>query len=234
MIAERRERTVLETISHLPASGFVLIGGYAVNAYVPPRFSGDCDLVVLSGMTAIEELLLRNQFVRKEEGEAPYGVGTYLRYWKEEEKAGFDLLQGSVLDNRTGILFESALFEKYSAERVTNGKMDVRIIKLRVVDPELLFAMKFVPVRRADVRDMFMLSGKDLNWDLVIEHIANKCGRVIIEASLDRIKSIVEATGYRDDINSTFGRIPNNRYDLCQRRLNEFLSRLKNGLTRSS
>lgn len=233
MMAEKRERTVLETLCQLPASDFVLIGGYAVNAYVPPRYSRDCDLVVLSGMETIEQSLGKSHFVKKTGGEAPYGAGTYLRYWREGENMGFDLLQGSVIDNRTGILFESTLFEKYSAERVTNGRMDVRMIKLRVVDPELLFAMKFVPARRADVRDMFMLSGKGLDWDLVIEFIANKCGRKTIETSLDQIKTIVETKGYRDSINATFGRIPDNRFDLCQRKLNEFLGRLETGLTQA-
>jgi len=46
MMAEKRERTVLEPLAQLPVGGFVLIGGYAVNAYVPPRFSDDCDLVM--------------------------------------------------------------------------------------------------------------------------------------------------------------------------------------------
>jgi hypothetical protein len=226
MIAAKREQIVLETLAKLPAKDFVLIGGYAVNAYVPPRFSYDCDLVVLSRMDSIEELLLKNRFVRKEGGEAPYGVATYLRYWREEENVGFDLLQGSVLDNETGVLFESALLEKYSAERVTNGRMDVRMVRLRVVDPELLFAMKFVPARRADVRDMFMLSGKRLDWDLVTEFVTNKCTTNNLETNMGRIKSIIEAEGYRDSLQAAFGKIPDNRFNLCKRKFDDLLGRL--------
>lgn len=49
---DAREGVVLETLEKLPKDNIVLIGGYAVNAYVPPRFSIDCDFVVLgsSGM----------------------------------------------------------------------------------------------------------------------------------------------------------------------------------------
>ena len=42
---ESREALILQTLMELPKD-VVLIGGYAVNAYVPPRFSINCDLVV--------------------------------------------------------------------------------------------------------------------------------------------------------------------------------------------
>jgi len=55
---ESREELILETLQELPKDT-VLIGGYAVNAYVPPRFSIDCDLFVLKGMDKVKKILLK-------------------------------------------------------------------------------------------------------------------------------------------------------------------------------
>jgi hypothetical protein len=38
MTLDERERVVLETLQRLPKQSVVLVGGYAINAYVPPRF----------------------------------------------------------------------------------------------------------------------------------------------------------------------------------------------------
>ena len=39
-----REKEIFETLNKLKGLNFVLIGGYAVNAYTLPRFSVDCDI----------------------------------------------------------------------------------------------------------------------------------------------------------------------------------------------
>lgn len=41
-----REKEVFDTLKKIRECRFVLIGGYAVNAYTLPRFSVDCDIVV--------------------------------------------------------------------------------------------------------------------------------------------------------------------------------------------
>ena len=41
-----REKEIFETLRKLKDRNFVLIGGYAVNAYTLPRFSVDCDIVI--------------------------------------------------------------------------------------------------------------------------------------------------------------------------------------------
>ena len=46
MIFEEREKLIFELLEKLKGIDFVLIGGYAINAYTLPRFSVDCDLVV--------------------------------------------------------------------------------------------------------------------------------------------------------------------------------------------
>ena len=41
-----REKEIFETLKKMNNFKFVIIGGYAVNAYTLPRFSVDCDIVI--------------------------------------------------------------------------------------------------------------------------------------------------------------------------------------------
>lgn len=41
-----REKEIFDTLKAIRKYDFVVIGGYAVNAYTFPRFSDDCDIVV--------------------------------------------------------------------------------------------------------------------------------------------------------------------------------------------
>lgn len=41
-----RETEIFRTLVSLQSRHFVVIGGYAVNAYTLPRFSVDCDIVI--------------------------------------------------------------------------------------------------------------------------------------------------------------------------------------------
>jgi len=218
---DAREGIIIKTLERLPREDVVLIGGYAVNAYVPPRFSIDCDLVVLGSSSKLESLLREDGFKKVGEGDVSYG--TYVRYETEKVKVSFDLLKNSVVDRDTKIVFEGDLFQKYSAERTTVGRSVPTRIRMRIVDPELLFAMKFVSARRQDVRDMFMLSGADLNWDLISELVSVKCGRELIGKRSRSISRDVQSENFRDSLHGPFGRIPSERFELCRRRLVEFL-----------
>jgi hypothetical protein len=55
-----REKEIFETLKKMSKFNFVIIGGYAVNAYTLPRFSVDCDSVVKDkeDLKKIEKALL--------------------------------------------------------------------------------------------------------------------------------------------------------------------------------
>src|SRR5947208_5139662 len=175
---EAREAVIMKALRRLPRVDIVLIGGYAVNAYVPPRFSIDCDLVVLGSSSKLESLLKEDGFRKVAEGDV--SSGGYVRYGMEQVKVSFDLLKKSVVNRDTKIAFEGQLFKKYSAERTTVGRSVPTRIRMKIADPELLFAMKFVSARRQDIRNMFMLAGANLDWDLVTEWLWAKCDRKLM------------------------------------------------------
>ena len=218
---EAREAVIMKTLRRLPRVDIVLIGGYAVNAYVPPRFSIDCDLVVLGSSSKLESLLKEDGFRKVAEGDVSYGG--YVRYEMEQVKVSFDLLKKSVVDRDTKIAFEGQLFKKYSAERTTVGRSVPTRIRMKIADPELLFAMKFVSARRQDVRDIFMLAGGNMSWNLVSEILSAKGSRELMEKRTRAIRRDVQSTNFRDSLHGAFGRMPNERFELCKRRLVQYL-----------
>ncbi len=218
---DAREGIIIKTLQKLPRETVVLIGGYAVNAYVPPRFSIDCDLVVLGSLSRLESALREEGFVKAGEGDV--SGGGYVRYEMGKFKVSFDLFENSVVDRDTNIVFEGELFKNHSAERTTVGRSEPTRIRMRIVDPELLFAMKFVSARKQDVRDLFMFAGGNLNWNLVSGLVSSKCGRELTGRRSRSIKRDVQSRNFRDSLHGPYGRIPEERFELCRRRLVEFL-----------
>jgi len=220
---ESREALILQTLQELPKD-VILVGGYAVNAYVPPRFSIDCDLIVFRGVTEIKKMLLKNGFEETEKGDVPHGE--YIRFMRKRERVSFDLLINSVLDRESGIVFEGSLFKKYSRERFTVGRANPIRIRLRIADPEVLFAMKFVSARRQDMRDIFMLSGTELNWNLIREIVKNRCDEKIIKDRVRLMRSKVTDKNYRHSLQGAYGKIPDKTFDNCSSNLIKFLNSL--------
>jgi len=220
---ESREALILQTLQELPKD-VILVGGYAVNAYVPPRFSIDCDLIVFRGVTEIKKMLLKNGFEETEKGDVPHGE--YIRFMRKRERVSFDLLINSVLDRESGIVFEGSLFKKYSRERFTVGRANPIRIRLRIADPEMLFAMKFVSARRQDMRDIFMLSGTELNWNLIREIVKNRCDEKIIKDRVRLMRSKVTDKNYRHSLQGAYGKIPDKTFDNCSSNLIKFLNSL--------
>jgi hypothetical protein len=224
MTLDAREGVVLRTLQKLPKDNIVLIGGYAVNAYVPPRFSIDCDLVVLGNSDRIESSLARDGFKRVEAGNV--GHGKYVRYETEHDKVSFDLLANSVVDRDTTIAFEAELFKRYSAVRTAVGRAAPTRIKMLIANPELLFAMKFVAGRRQDVRDIFMLSGAEIDWSVVRELISGKCEVVLTKERSKAVIASITSKTFKDSLQGPYGRIPDKRFDACKKNLTDSLTDL--------
>jgi len=216
-----REAAVLDS---LPKDNLVLIGGYAVNAYVPPRFSIDCDLVVIGGGKEVEAQLQEQGF-RKSQVKDPAG---YIRYHRGAEKIAFDLLFGSVLDRQTGVSFESELFERLSSRRTTLGRISSTRITMRIANPELLVAMKFVSGRKQDVRDVFMLVGTRLELNEIYNLISIKCSPELITKRTGEFrKMVVGSQEYRDSLQGPYGKMPDETFNSLVSKFGNFLRDLQ-------
>lgn len=82
-----REKEIFNIIKNLKKLKFVVIGGYAVNAYVLPRFSVDCDIVIRED--EIDKIALSLEKIgfkeSKETQELSY-AGKFKRFEKEIQK----------------------------------------------------------------------------------------------------------------------------------------------------
>jgi hypothetical protein len=223
---EDREEAVLETLDSLPRENLILIGGYAVNAYVPPRFSIDCYLVVVGKGEAVEALLQNQGFKKiKAQSRDPVSYDGYTRYKRGIEKIAFDLLFGSVLDRQTGISFEAKLFEKLSARRTTLGRISTTRITMKIANPELLVAMKFVSGRKQDVRDLFMLLGTRLDSKEIHELILKKCSPELIAKRITEFRKIVvDSSEYRDSLQGPYGKMPDETFNSLIEKFRNFLN----------
>ena len=111
-----REKEIFNTLKMIKKSDFVVIGGYAVNAYTLPRFSVDCDIVIRDRkeLGKIGEALVELEYVREKNysEEVPY-EGNFERYEKELGKnfrVSMDILIGEVIDRQIRI---KGRIEKY-------------------------------------------------------------------------------------------------------------------------
>ena len=108
-----REKEIFETLKRINKFKFVIIGGYAVNAYTLPRFSIDCDIVVKNEkeLKKIEKTLI--DFGYAKEGNNKNNTSYYADFLRFEKNIGnnmrvsVDILIKEVLDRQTYATFSA-------------------------------------------------------------------------------------------------------------------------------
>ena len=170
-----RENEVLRTLEVLLKSGlqFVIVGGYAVSSLTRHRFSVDCDAVVRENSLSQFESVLRSEGFSKAQQMAgfdeSYG-GRFIRYSKKiaDLPISIDLLVGSLVCRGTGGSWSSDYIFSNSVEANVPGIQFS--VKGKIPSRELLLAFKLHSARKADVRDIVMLSD-DADWDRTFGHL---------------------------------------------------------------
>ena len=176
-----REKEIFEILKKIKKYKFVLIGGYAVNAYTPlARFSIDCDIVVKdkNEVKEIEETLLDLGYAREENNKDKTSYyGDFLRLEKDlgdSIKVSIDILIKEVADRQTNSTFSADWVFDNSEIRALRGKTITEELKLRIINLDALFVLKFVCCRLTDIRDVFMLAPNIKNKEWVKEEISKK------------------------------------------------------------
>ena len=215
--------SVLEQISG--KADFVVIGGYAINAYVLPRFSIDCDIVVQNkkACAQIQKQLENSGFTQRASGKLPYS-GEFVAMASTEPAATFDILSGAVEDRLSGTIFPAEMIFKNSSKRTIFGKGSPIQTKCRVVDPELLFLMKACPARTTDIRDLFMLSALKIDTDKILK-LAKEAN-----AKLDakKIRSKIDSKGFLNALQGVHGKLPAEQYEKTLRKAVQNIEKLGN------
>ena len=216
-----REREIFETLKNLKDQKFVLIGGYAVNAYTLPRFSVDCDIVIYKeDLENIEKILLSIGYTESnEKSEVPYH-GKFTRFEKiikENFKVSIDILIDEVLDRQTGAKFFSDWVFDNSRIQVLKGKTITENLNIRIINLEALFVMKMIACRSTDIRDIFLMISEMKNKEFIKKEVSE---RVNFKDRLEKITKEITSKQFKDGLQGVFGFIDEK---LFKRNQNEIL-----------
>lgn len=203
-----REAEIFRALKALQGNEFVVIGGYAVNAYALPRFSIDCDIVVKSEAKAsqIKKILEKQGYsvMEKQATEGNYG-GSFLRLDKTVEKGfkvSFDVLVGEVTDRRTNASFSAEWVFTHSNKKRLKGKTVIGSLELRVINADALTVMKLVASRKADLRDVFMLLPLVKNLGFVKSEVSKKTG---FSEAVERAGKTILSKEFKNNLQGVFG-----------------------------
>ena len=211
-----REKEIFETLRKIRNFKFVVIGGYAVNAYALPRFSVDCDIVVedSSQVKDIERELKNIKYIKEKTNfiNLPYH-NEFRRYEKEIAKnfrVSIDLMIKNVSDRKTHALFTAEWIFKNSALRWLKGKTITQELRLRIINPDALIATKLVSCRSTDIRDVFMLitRAEDAYW--IKQEVMKRCD---FNERFAIIKGKVTSAKFKDNLQGVYGYIDKNIFE---------------------
>ena len=188
-----RENEILKTIREMVDAGldFIVVGGHAVSSLARHRFSVDCDVVISKArVKEFDELLERQGFKKHIErsGFDETYAGEFVSYEKRVVNlpVTIDLLVNSLVCRATGASWSYDYIITHSIEANIPGLE--ASVRCRIPEKELLIAFKIHSGRRADVRDVVMLSE-----NIDIEKILNHIKRGNIDALMNQVKKIKDA-----------------------------------------
>lgn len=218
---ELREKEILRMLEKLKGLNFALIGGYAVNAYTQPRFSVDCDLVVLNKEDAgkIKKVLEQEGYKEKEINPNISYSGDFLCLARNIEAytIPFDVMVGNVIDRDTKLKFTAEWIFNNSKIRTLVGKANPVKIELRIAGPEILVVMKLAAGRKSDLRDIFMLLERDINAEFILSELK----RYGLQDKLIKFKEYASSKEFRDSLQGVFGKIDDKAF-------NKIIEKIKN------
>lgn len=209
-----REAEIFTTLKKLARCEFVIIGGYAVNAYTLPRFSVDCDIVLKEKeeLRKIERVLLQDGYARVKTPVEAY-TGAFSRYEKKLMNGftvSMDVLLGSVTDRMTGASFSASWIFNHSTKQLLKGKTITEEVRLRIIDLDALLVMKIIACRSTDVRDVFMMLPSCRNQEWILAEITARAG------AQDRVQKLLEKVDskqFKDGLAGVYGRIDQHLFD---------------------
>jgi len=183
--------------------GFVVIGGYAVNAHGQHRFSIDCELATnRDNVPVIDATLLREGYeLRRSEVRPPIGV-TIREYAKSVggEAASIALLVDTVVNTTTRGIWTYKFTQENSAEAIVIGATDST--PSRVANRNLLVAMKLHAGETQDFEDIVMLSEK-VDWKAVARCAACGSKQQLID-QIDYAIGEISSPKFATELKSTF------------------------------
>jgi len=202
-----RENEILRIIERLKNAGldFIVVGGHAVSGLARHRFSVDLDSVVREDqLKEFKKILEKEGYVKKVEKrgiDELYG-GWFESYVKRIKglPVTVDLLVGSLVSRGTNASW-SFNYIKENSTTVDISGTELSVVG-QVPERELLIAFKLHSMRRADIRDMIMLSGGS-DWEKILEH-AKRGDLKRLKDQINRAAAVLEERSLVDSLKGVF------------------------------
>lgn len=203
-----REEEIFITLKDLRSCHFVIIGGYAVNAYTLARFSVDCDIVIKDNkeLPKIEKILSKRGYRQVQSNVENYS-GHFQRYEKKMENqfmVSIDVLIREVSDRLTGVKFDAEWIFKNSKSRLLKGKTISEELKLIIINIDALLVMKIISCRSTDIRDVFMMLPNTENKGWIKQEISL---RYDLKDRISKIREKIISPQFKDGLAGVYGHI---------------------------
>lgn len=214
-----REEEIFKTLKELKDMNFVIIGGYAVNAYTLPRFSVDCDIVVKDDheLKKIEKTLSKIGYQKELLPVEVQYSGSFSRYEKkldENFSVSMDILISKVMDRMTEAIFTAEWVFENSSIRILNGKTINEELKLRIIDIDALLVMKIVSCRSTDIRDVFMMIPNAIHKEWIRSEISS---RYDFNDRISKIIGKINSIQFKDGLSGVYGRFDQKMFEKHQK-----------------
>lgn len=202
-----RERFCFDVLRELPRAGLVLIGGYAVSAYGPPRFSVDLDLVLRkSAVPKVQAVLRRFGFVRVGDWKGGEVFAGRAERWTRGTgplPVSADLLIGGVSDRRSGATHAYAELRRGARRRRVRGMDASSVAEATVPDREILIGLKLEVGRLVDLRDIAILAGDPLDMGRLGAFL-RAAPTDVLEEHTRTLLSVLDTRSFRDSLKGVY------------------------------
>lgn len=221
-----REKEIFETLKKIKNQEFVVIGGYAVNAYTLPRFSIDCDIVVKNKEETekIAKILKNTGYKKNNPPKNAQYTGNFERYEKELENkfsVSIDLLIEQVTDRQTKATFSSEWIFDNSNKLFLKGKTITEQIQTKIINIDALIVMKIISCRQTDIRDVFMMLPNAKNKEWIKTEISK---RYNLNDRLNKIIKKITSKQFKDGLSGVYGYIDNKTFEKHKETINKLNS----------
>jgi hypothetical protein len=183
--------------------GFVVIGGYAVNALGQHRFSVDCELATYRDNVPVIDATLLGEGYALGRNEVRPPIGVTIREYRKSvggEPVSVELFVDTVVCTATRGIWSYGFIQANSVEAIVVGATDST--PSRVAERNLLVALKLHTGRTQDFGDVVMLSEK-VDWKAVARCVACGSKEELIE-QLDSAIREISSVKFASDLKSTF------------------------------
>lgn len=220
-----RENDIFKTLKELKKFDFVIIGGYAVNAYALPRFSVDCDIVIKqeTELKKIEKILIKIGYRQENQPHETQYSGNFCRYEKKIQKnfeVSMDILFHAVSDRMTGAVFTADWIFQNSKMRILRGKTINEELKCRIINLDALIVMKMISCRSTDIRDVFMMlpNADDISW--IKSEISLKSD---LNDRLSKLIEKINSSQFIDGLSGVYGRIDKKTFEKHKKAISDLM-----------